>query len=415
MALHSRFVRPRWPVIPARYRFRIVGAALGLSTLWAGGASYYLVFHDEVLARFVSQQSAMQYDYEERIGALRLQLDRTAMEQGATRDGLARRVAELAKRQAAMESRQAQLAALAGEATGRIQPEPPAIATSPEEPAPRPAPAAGSKPFPTPDALELRTRDQSALDPQGQQGARILAIRMGALEQRLDSLAEAQTRAVDGIAVRAGRGTQRLRSLMARLGLDPARLERAAAGQAREGGIGGPLVPLDGLDPFGLALAQAQRARSEEARLRRVAAGLPLRRPLRGEIALSSTFGARLDPFTRGYAMHTGIDLRAETGEPARATAAGRVILADYNGGYGNLVEVDHGNGLTTRYAHLSSYDVVPGQMVEAGTIVGRVGSTGRSTGHHLHYETRIDGEPVDPQRFLRVAETIEPELIAIR
>ena len=132
-----------------------------------------------------------------------------------------------------------------------------------------------------------------------------------------------------------------------------------------------------------------------------------MRRPLSGEVSLSSNFGARLDPFTRGYAMHTGMDMRAETGEPARATAAGRVTMAEYNGGYGNMVEVDHGHGLTTRYAHLSAFDVGPGQWVEPGTIVGRVGSTGRSTGSHLHYETRIDGEPVDPQRFLRAADAL--------
>ena len=76
--------------------------------------------------------------------------------------------------------------------------------------------------------------------------------------------------------------------------------------------------------------------------------------------------------------------------------------MADYSGGYGNMVEVDHGHGLATRYAHLSAIMVVPGQAVAAGQTVGRVGSTGRSTGTHLHYETRIDGEPVDPQRFLR-------------
>jgi murein DD-endopeptidase MepM/ murein hydrolase activator NlpD len=99
--------------------------------------------------------------------------------------------------------------------------------------------------------------------------------------------------------------------------------------------------------------------------------------------------------------------MKAEFGESARATAAGRVTIADYNGGYGNMVEVDHGNGLTTRYAHLSSYSVTPGQWIDAGAPVGRVGSTGRSTGSHLHYETRIDGEPVDPVRFLRAADAL--------
>ena len=83
-------------------------------------------------------------------------------------------------------------------------------------------------------------------------------------------------------------------------------------------------------------------------------------------------------------------------------TAGGRVSEAGYNGGYGNMVEIDHGNGLTTRYGHLSSVGVSEGQVVETGAMLGRVGSTGRSTGPHLHYEVRVNDEPVDPTRFLR-------------
>ncbi|KQP31755.1 peptidase M23 [Methylobacterium sp. Leaf104] len=376
----------------ATLRSRLLAGALALAVAWAGGATYYLVFHDEVLARFVSQQSAIQYGYEERIGALRLQLDRVTMEQAAARDGIAQRMAELARRQAAMEARQAVLANLAGE-TGAAALPPPAVEIP--EPAPRPLP--GGKPFPTPDGLRLRTDAETM---PGRQSARAAESRIAALEQRLDGLAEAQSRVLANLGLRAGKGAQRLRQLVVRLGLDPARFEHE-----RPAGIGGPLVPLS--DAFGASLADVQRSIAEEAHLRRITAGLPVRRPLSGELSLSSNFGARLDPFTRGYAMHTGMDMRAETGEPARATAAGRVTVADYNGGYGNMVEVDHGHGLVTRYAHLSAFDVTPGQWVEPGTIVGRVGSTGRSTGSHLHYETRIDGEPVDPVRFLRAAEAL--------
>jgi murein DD-endopeptidase MepM/ murein hydrolase activator NlpD len=100
--------------------------------------------------------------------------------------------------------------------------------------------------------------------------------------------------------------------------------------------------------------------------------------------------------------MHTGLDLRSSIGDPVRATANGTVTIAGWNGGYGNMVELDHGNGFATRYGHMSAIEVKVGQHVRSGQIVGRVGSTGRSTGPHLHYETRIDGEAVDPQRFLR-------------
>jgi murein DD-endopeptidase MepM/ murein hydrolase activator NlpD len=109
-----------------------------------------------------------------------------------------------------------------------------------------------------------------------------------------------------------------------------------------------------------------------------------------------------MDPFVRSAAMHTGIDLRSHYGEPVRVTAAGKVTVAGWSGGYGKMVEVDHGNGLVTRYGHMSEILVSVDQTIKAGQIVGRVGSTGRSTGPHLHYETRIDGDPVDPHKFLR-------------
>jgi murein DD-endopeptidase MepM/ murein hydrolase activator NlpD len=116
---------------------------------------------------------------------------------------------------------------------------------------------------------------------------------------------------------------------------------------------------------------------------------------------MTSGFGPRLDPFVKQYAFHSGVDLRGEPGERVRATAAGRVAVASYQGGYGLMVEIDHGNGLTSRYGHLSAIDVSEGELVETGTIVGHIGTTGRSTGPHLHYEVRVAGEAVDPERYL--------------
>jgi len=128
---------------------------------------------------------------------------------------------------------------------------------------------------------------------------------------------------------------------------------------------------------------------------------VPLRKPVNGEIDLSSTFGVRVDPFLHVAAMHTGLDFRGDAGDPIHATAAGTVVGAGWSGGYGRMVEIDHGNGLSTRYGHLSQIDVKVGDEIRIGQVIGRMGSTGRSTGPHLHYETRIDGDPVDPQKFL--------------
>jgi murein DD-endopeptidase MepM/ murein hydrolase activator NlpD len=127
-----------------------------------------------------------------------------------------------------------------------------------------------------------------------------------------------------------------------------------------------------------------------------------------GEIDLASNFGVRQDPFTGSPAMHTGVDIHGEVGEPVRATADGTVTAAGWSGCYGRVVDVDHGNGLSTRYGHLSSIEVRVGQTVKTGQMIGKVGSTGRSTGPHLHYETRVRGEAVDPQKFLRAGERLD-------
>jgi murein DD-endopeptidase MepM/ murein hydrolase activator NlpD len=105
--------------------------------------------------------------------------------------------------------------------------------------------------------------------------------------------------------------------------------------------------------------------------------------------------------------MHTGIDFRGEYGEPIHATASGTVTSAGWSGGYGQMVEIDHGNGFATRYGHLSEIDVKVGQSIRIGQVVGRLGSTGRSTGPHLHYETRVDGEAVNPEKFLKAGATL--------
>jgi len=112
---------------------------------------------------------------------------------------------------------------------------------------------------------------------------------------------------------------------------------------------------------------------------------------------LTSGFGIRPDPFLNVPSMHTGMDFRGNTGDPIRATGSGEVTVAGANGGYGKMVEINHGDGTSTRYAHMSSVAVWPGDTVRGGEILGRVGSTGRSTGPHLHYETLVNGEVVDP------------------
>ena len=132
----------------------------------------------------------------------------------------------------------------------------------------------------------------------------------------------------------------------------------------------------------------------------RLDVSIPSRMPLDG-LTLTSGYGMRNHPVLGGRRQHNGVDLAAPTGTPVYATADGRVGMAQWYSSYGNYVQIEHGGALQTRYAHLSSYTVAPGDMVRKGDLIGYVGSTGRSTGPHLHYEVRVAGEAVDPTPYM--------------
>lgn len=225
------------------------------------------------------------------------------------------------------------------------------------------------------------------------------------LQASLDRIEATQLASLNVLEESYDAKARRMRSVLSDLGLDLGKIEAAkpplrTAAQA----TGGPYVPASFADAgtFERQLHRVSVARSHLDRLTRTLARVPIRKPMSGDVETTSGYGMRIDPFLRAPAMHTGLDFRGEVGDPVRATAAGSVTHAGWNGGYGKMVEIDHGNGFSTRYAHLFSIDVEVGQTVRIGEILGRVGSTGRSTGPHLHYETRIQGDAVDPQKFLR-------------
>jgi hypothetical protein len=134
--------------------------------------------------------------------------------------------------------------------------------------------------------------------------------------------------------------------------------------------------------------------------LRGIAGALPQSWPAPGE--LTSGFGWRSDPFRGSARFHAGVDVAAPTGTPIYAAASGRVLRAEWSSGYGNLVEIDHGFGITTRYGHNSAFVVATGDTVRAGQLIAKMGSTGRSTGPHCHFELRIDGTAHDPMKYLQ-------------
>ncbi|HTP86374.1 MAG TPA: M23 family metallopeptidase [Bryobacteraceae bacterium] len=129
--------------------------------------------------------------------------------------------------------------------------------------------------------------------------------------------------------------------------------------------------------------------------------------PVMGRIM--SPYGGRQDPFSGEGSTHTGVDISAQFGTPVKAAADGIVIHADWMSGYGRMVVIDHGNGLQTRYAHLSRFEVVPGQDVRRGDVIALSGSSGRATGPHLHFEVRLMGTPVNPYPYLAKSEVALP------
>ena len=411
-------------------------AALALISLaWATAATAYVAFHDDLMGAIVARQAQTETAYEDRLAEARARLDEVASRQLLDQNSFEGKVHELLSRQARLEQRGAIVAALAAETDARnpspLAPrraaafkfEPDALgaiqALSPQPPAdgaggaarayapssdlsvePRPA-----KPHPVDDTPETL----SALTGGAPAPASLAAVadnldasaRLGSIDRSLDRMESSQMRALAAVDRAATALSARDEGIVAKAGLDPAKLSRPHD----EGGVGGPYIPaeVDSDAPaFDQALARVARDVATADRLKALMPFMPLRMPLSGDASVTSPFGYRPDPFLSRPALHSGVDLAQGYGAEIRATGAGRVTHAGPMGGYGIMVEIDHGNGLTTRYAHMSEALVEEGQEVAKGAVLGRIGSSGRSTGPHLHYEVRVEGEPVDPERYLR-------------
>ncbi len=439
-------------------RFALLGgvAALALISAVVVAAAGYLMFRDEMLAGLLERETQMQYAYEDRLAAARLRLDQASSRQFINQDGVEGKVQSLVVRQAMLETRAAVVAQLvertvregAGGGASSIAQSPipaarpaSALFAAPEPPRGALDPAAPlSTAKPQPESMELRLgreegetvrpapprkgQERAAVDAPPSRFAQPTAalanaadpdlsmpVRLENLSLSLDHIERDQSLRLSSIVRPTLDAAGRLRRAFDVAGLPLERYIGKSKGRDAPLAVGGPFVEADpkmnAAGSFDRDLASVQRAVATLDGLRRALPTVPLRKPLNGDLQMTSSFGYRTDPFLGRPALHSGVDLREDYGEPARATAAGVVTAAGPSGGYGNMVEVDHGGGLSTRYAHLSAISVSPGQQLAPGAIVGRVGSTGRSTGPHLHYEVRIDGEAVDPSRFLRAASAL--------
>jgi murein DD-endopeptidase MepM/ murein hydrolase activator NlpD len=328
---------------------------------WSITAATYLAFRDDVLRGLIAHQAEQQFAYEDRIAELRAQIDRTTSRQLLDQEQFEQKLDDLMQRESQLEARAGALGGPDMTTTGSIRPAP----------------------------LPQHSLKQSSI-----------GAALGRLEASLDRVEQQQSAAVAELQDRYEGKARQIRSVLAQLGLKF---------DAPPPATGGPFVPvkLAANDGFERGLLRVNLARADADQLKALLSEVPLRKPVMGELDMTSPFGVRLDPFVREAAMHTGVDFRGQIGEPIHVTAAGTVTVAGWSGGYGKMVEVDHGNGLATRYGHLSEIDVDVGDTVRIGETIGKLGSTGRSTGPHLHYETRVNGEAVDPLKFLNAGERL--------
>src|SRR5579863_1369359 len=383
----------------------VVGTVTALG-MWSAATATYFAFRDDVLTRLIARQAEMQYAYEDRIAELRAKVDRTTSRQLLDQEQFDQKLDQVMRRQTALESRATALGANP-DVTGSIRPQSRGATTA--EPAasgtPKPSPISDTAVFVAPPDREARLESRAPIvvNPPANRFAKSQGVDTAIvrLQNSLDQVERRQLAALTSFEDSMESRVRRMRGVFSDLGLDIGQLEAATPRAA----MGGPYVPVK-LPPdagaFERQLYRINVTRAQVDRLNRTLALVPYRKPVIGEVEFTSGFGVRSDPFLGRPAMHTGLDFRAATGDPVRVTANGKIASSGWAGGYGRMVEVDHGNGLSTRYGHLSEINVKVGDVVKIGQVIGAVGSTGRSTGPHLHYETRIDGEAVDPQKFLR-------------
>ncbi|MCF1710168.1 DUF5930 domain-containing protein [Tabrizicola sp. J26] len=251
-------------------------------------------------------------------------------------------------------------------------------------------------------------RDQMAIataEAQEQAAASELDLRL--MEERNDAIFDQLEQAVTV-------SMEPLDKMFKSVGLNP----DSVLAQVRRGysGQGGPLTPISlstKSDPSGLGSTEEARANGilsslDRMNMYRIASGkIPVAMPLKTSFRFTSGFGGRNDPLGRGLRRHEGVDLAGAYGSPIYATAEGTVVFAGWESGYGQLLRIRHDFGLETRYGHLARIRVNVGDKVSRGDRIGDMGSTGRSTGTHLHYEVRVDGTAKNPMTFLKAARNV--------
>lgn len=365
-------------------------------------ATSYLVLRDDLIGASIARQARLQHAYEDRISALRAQVDRITSRQLLDQRIMETKVSELLQRQTQLSRRHGRLSPI----LERAGAEAPAETRAPEAIPDRRAEANAARTADPGRMASIASADATGF---AYWNTRSEGAGMFSAADRADmlfatinkSLRTIEHEQIDRVATLAEDADRTANAISA--ALEQAGLPVEDTGST---GIGGPLIAVDDQTTFETRVRELDEALSRLESLKKAALATPIHSPAQG-VAISSSFGVRRDPLLGTPAMHAGIDFRVPYGGPVRAAGAGTVVSAGWNGGYGRMVEVEHADGMTTRYAHLSKITVKTGDRVERGTIVGKAGSSGRSTGPHLHYEVRRNGTAIDPLRFIKAGKKI--------
>jgi len=389
-------------------------SVLGVMAIGYLAATSYLVLRDDLIGASMARQARMQHAYEDRIAALRSQVDRVTSRQLLDQQLMEQKVAELIARQDALTNRQGKLGPLL-DRVGGVPAEIPIPIENPKKQA-----GLGSNSAKTQRLASLAAQPEAMADPArlgvnplgyaaparaGRESVSEKADRIfSTVTLSLKSIEREQIEKMQWLAIDAFETASEIDEIIQSAGLPAAAIDDTA--------IGGPFVRPNDPNAFESTLDDLDQALDRLDTVRRHARKLPIGIPAPGQ-QITSKFGNRRDPFLGRLAFHGGIDFRAPTGTPIYSSGSGVVTHAGRNGGYGKMVEIDHGDGITTRYAHLSRVEVREGDHVAMGARIGKAGSTGRSTGPHLHYEIRRNGDAIDPMRYLNTAEKLQPLLVA--
>ncbi|MDG4875646.1 M23 family metallopeptidase [Mesorhizobium sp. WSM4935] len=381
-----------------------IGSALAAIAIGYLLATSYLVLRDDLIGATTARQARMQQAYEDRISALRAQVDRITSRQLLDQQLMETKVSELLARQTQLSERHGRLGPILERAENEVGDAAGPVARKPDEH----AEVTGSlSQAPTYSVASLSAGDTKPFslwstrsDPlEGETAADRADKLFVSINASLKAIENQQLSRITTLADNAYKNADAIAQALEAAGLP-------VDSELDKSDVGGPLVPLDPSMAFDSKVKELDEALDALDQVKKEARKLPLANPAPGH-TVTSPFGVRTDPILGSAALHTGMDFRAPIGMPAKVTAAGIVTRAGWAGGYGRMVEVDHGNGFATRYGHLSEIDVTVGQKLAAGDVIGKTGSSGRSTGPHLHYEVRHNGEAIDPLRFLTVGKKV--------